>query len=218
MYVSCDSGYSAMSLSEACKKANLTYISVPKKSHNFTINKEKKKLSHFVTIFEKLEKEYNEKLLDKDSHSDSKTEPFTWRVRAIYESQNKEVVLLFFRLNGSNKVSVVYSTNLNIISKTIRRHWFDRTYIEQFFKLLKHSMKIQNTRTNTKEKFRMKLYQFMFIGFYIQKFTRFIRKRFDFQCNRVIGIEGLKRQKGLRTIIDQMLHDLLHENNTISNS
>jgi hypothetical protein len=211
MYFSCDSGYSAVSLSDACKKVNLTYMSVPKKSHNFTINKEKKKLSHFITIFEKLEKKHKDSLLKKDDNDNSKTEPFTWRVRATYESQNKEVLLLFFRLNGSNKVSVIYSTNLNIPSKTMRRHWFDRTYIEQFFKLLKHSMKIQNTRTNTKEKFTMKLYQFMFVGFYIQKFTRFIRKRFDFQCNRVIGIEGLKRCKDLRTIIDQMIHDLLQE-------
>jgi hypothetical protein len=132
-----------------------------------------------------------------------------------YESQNRPVILLFFRLNGSNKVSVIYSTKLSIFRKTLRHHWFNRTYIEQFFKLLKHSMKIQNIIVRTKERFEQKLYQFMFIGFYLQKFTRYIRKQFDFRSNRNLGLEGLKRQKALRQVIIDLLGELLQTKNTV---
>ncbi|TAF31269.1 MAG: hypothetical protein EAZ67_13125 [Cytophagales bacterium] len=39
--------------------------------------------------------------------------------------------MLAFRLNGSNKVSVIYSTSQTIFAKTLRRHWFQRTYIDR---------------------------------------------------------------------------------------
>ena len=72
------------------------------------------------------------------------------RFRAFYDSQNREVVLLAFRLNGSKKVSIIYATDKNIKGKTLRRHWFQRTYIEQFFKLLKHYLLIQKSITTPK--------------------------------------------------------------------
>jgi hypothetical protein len=204
-HLSCDNGYSDVKLSETCEKNNLIYISVPKKSHNFTIHGETNKLAHFITKFEEFEKKHIEKF----ERDNQKIPPYRWRVRGDYKSQNRAVVLLFFRLNKSDKVSVIYSTETNIFAKTLRHHWFDRTYVEQFFKLLKYSMKIQNTIVQTKEGFEKKLYQFMFLGFYLQFFVRYIRKRFDFGIHRKIGLEAIKRQALFREVITEILDDLL---------
>ena len=210
-HFSCDSGYNSVLLSESCEKNHLIYISVPNKNHLFTIDNEKRKLADFVLYFPMMEEEY----IQQCNENNQTIESFSWRVQAQYESQNRPVILLFFRLNGSNKVSVIYSTKLSIFRKTLRHHWFNRTYIEQFFKLLKHSMKIQNIIVRTKERFEQKLYQFMFIGFYLQKFTRYIRKQFDFRSNRNLGLEGLKRQKALRQVIIDLLGELLQTKNTV---
>ena len=136
---------------------------------------------------------------------------FTWRASGQYCSQKRTVILLFFRLNNSDKVSIIYSTNTSIFEKTLRHHWFDRTYIEQFFKLLKHSMKIQNTIRRTKEKFENKLYQFMCLAFHLQIFVKFIRKKFDFGMKQKIGLEGIKRYAPLGACIDELMKELLQE-------
>jgi len=52
---------------------------------------------------------------------------FTYRFRAFYCSQDREVTLLAFRLNGSKKVSIIYTPDKQIFAKTLRRHWFQRT-------------------------------------------------------------------------------------------
>ena len=119
--------------------------------------------------------------------------PFVIRVKATYHSKdNQKVVLLFFRLNGSKKASVIYSTNKNIFAHTLRRHWFNRTYIEQFFKLLKHVLKIQEARTNTKIDFEIKLFRFMFMALEAQKLIRFIRSQIPSYKNK--GFIFLQRQ------------------------
>ena len=203
--LSCDNGYSNVKLSETCETHNLIYMSVPKVSHNITIDGETKKISDFINIFMIKESNY----IAQCKKDNQKIESYTWRVRVKYKSQNREVVLLFFRLNKSNKVSVIYTTNLNIKEKSLRRHWFDRTYIEQFFKLLKHSMKIQNTIVKTREAFENKLYIFMFIGFYLQFFVRYIRTQFDFGLKRKIGLEALKKQLIFNRDVSIILDDLL---------
>ena len=142
IHFSCDNGYSDVSLSEECNKKgnNLIYISVPKKNHSITINNKKTNLNEYIKdVFLKKEKQHQEQ--QKHLKEEEKT-PFTLRIKALYPSQKREVIFLFFRLNGSTKVSVIYSPNLTIFAKTGRRHWFNRTYIEQFFKTLKHVLKI----------------------------------------------------------------------------
>ena len=177
IHFSCDSGYSDVSLSEECtkKENNLIYISVPVKSHIVYINNKKTKLNEYInTTFLVKEKQHQEG--QRHLKEEEKT-PFTLRLKAFYQCQKREVVLLFFRLNGSKKVSVIYTPNLTIFAKTVRRHWFNRTYIEQFFKTLKHVLKISEPRTKNKEEFENKLLQFAFLAIEVQKIVRFIRRK-----------------------------------------
>lgn len=177
LHFSCDSGYSDVSLSEECNKKenNLIYISVPKKSHIIIINNKKTNLENYIkTVFLKKEKQHQEK--EKHLKKEEKT-PFNLRIKVFYQCQKREVVFLFFRLNGSNKVSVIYTPKLTVFAKTLRRHWFNRTYIEQFFKILKHVLKISEPRTKTKEEFENKLLKFAFLAVEVQKIIRFIRKK-----------------------------------------
>jgi hypothetical protein len=177
IHFSCDSGYSDISLSEECakKENNLLYISVPKKSHIVYINNKKTKLNEYInTTFLAKEKKHQEE--QRHLKEEEKT-PFTLRLKAFYQCQKREVVLLFFRVNGSKKVSVIYTPNLTVFAKTLRRHWFNRTYIEQFFKTLKHVLKISEPRTKNKEEFENKLLQFAFLAIEVQKIVRFIRRK-----------------------------------------
>lgn len=174
---SCDNGYSNVSLSEECNKeiTALNYISVPRKNQKISINNKKENLSEYIeNEFLVQEKQHQEN--EKHLKEEEKT-PFNLRVKAFYQCQKREVVFLFFRLNGSKNVSVIYTTNLTIFAKTLRRHWFNRTYIEQFFKTLKHVLKISEPRTKTKEEFENKLLQFVFLAVEVQKIVRFIRKK-----------------------------------------
>jgi hypothetical protein len=166
LHFSCDSGYSDVSLSDLCTDAGLIYISVPKTSHKINYNGDESKISDWIeNTFSPLENAHKE--AEKHLKKEEKT-PFFFRFRAIYVSQNRVVTFLAFRLNGSKKVTLIYTTDANIKAITLRRHWFSRTYIEQFFKLLKHYMKIQNSIAKTKHDFECKLLRFAFVALHIQ--------------------------------------------------
>jgi hypothetical protein len=184
--LSCDSGYSSASLADACEKAALIYISVPKKSHLFEINNQKIKLSTWIEqVFIGAEKEDR-------SLPEAEKRAFTMRLRAKYLSQDKEVTLLVFRLNGSGKVSVIYSTEKNIFAKTLRRHWFQRTYIEQFFKIVKHVLKIEQARTRNQSDFEIKLFRFAFLAWHVQKIVGFVRRKIkDFSKKGFIALQRI---------------------------
>lgn len=184
--ISCDSGYSHLELAKACEATNLRYISVPKKSHLFDINGQRWKLSDYIT---KVVAVLETKHLEKEST------PYTHRISAYYKSMGIEVVLLFVRLNGSKKISVVYTTNNTMHAKTIRHHWFQRTQIEQFFRLLKHVLKIQQATTRTKHNFEFKLFRFAFVALHAQLLIHFIRKKCKLcKQNKKIGFQVLQRQ------------------------
>ena len=73
-----------------------------------------------------------------------------------------------------------------------RRHWFARTYIEQFFKILKHILKIQQTTTKTKQAFEIKLLRFFFVALHVQKLIKIIRKKMkDFAKKRFIALQRI---------------------------
>jgi Transposase DDE domain len=182
LHFSCDNGYSSVALSETCEANELRYISVPKKSHLFDIAQPNGSLIHtnledwINNTFLVAEKkhEMQQALLYKKEKT-----PFIYRFKANYCAQKREVTLLAFRLNGSKKVSIIYSTEKSIFAKTLRRHWFQRTYIEQFFKILKHVFKIQDARVKTKDAFHTKLLRFAFMAFHAQKLIKFIRSKFN---------------------------------------
>jgi hypothetical protein len=142
IHFSCDNGYNNISLSDTCSKKtiNLIYISVPRKNNVFIIDNKKMKLSEWIqTVFLVKEKEHKE---SQKSFKECEKTPFSLRIKGFYKCQNRIVTLLFFRLNGSKKVSVIYTPNETIFTKTLRRHWFSRTYIEQFFKITRKNLKL----------------------------------------------------------------------------
>lgn len=189
LHLSCDNGYSDKNLAKTCEKNDLIYISVPKKSHNFEIDGKKVKLSDWIDqVYLEDEKAHQAK--EKDLPEAQKT-AFTLRKRATHCAQNQELTLLAFRLNGSGKVSVIYSTDKDIFAKTLRRHWFQRTYVEQFFKMLKHVLQISESRIRTKGEFECKLLHFAFLALQAQILVRFLRKKIKDFANK--GFIALQR-------------------------
>ena len=211
LHFSCDSGYSDLVLSQTCESNKLTYISVPKKSHLFEITDRKGRVSKsnledwVKDVF--LQKEQKHELAQaKLDKKDRKA--FIYRFKAFYCSQKREVTLLAFRLNGSKKVSIIYSTSKNIFAKTLRRHWFQRTYIEQFFKLLKHVLKIQEARVKTKQEFQTKLCRFAFVALHAQKLLKYLRtKNKKYQKYGLITMQRwLIKEKKMDDLLQQILN------------
>ncbi len=201
-YFSCDSGYSHELLAKICENNDLYYISVVKKTHNFQVNEVRIKATHLIeNTFLKKEKQHQDK--EKHLAKNEKT-AFCLRIKANYCSQdNKKVILLIFRLNHSNKVTIIYTTYLEVKAKTLRRHWFARTYIEQFFKILKYVLKIQQTITKTKQGFEIKRLRFFFVALHVQKLIKTIRK--TVKCFEKKGFIALQRILNNEEIITDLL-------------
>ncbi|TAG39814.1 MAG: hypothetical protein EAZ31_08875 [Cytophagia bacterium] len=191
IHFSCDNGYSHMGLEKACSENGLIYISVPKSNQYFITNNKKCKLSDYITqCFLPAEQVHLQNELDLPSE---KKTPFFLRLRAEYQAfNNKQVVLLLFRLNGSKRVSAIYCTSLDIYAKTLRRRWFQRTYIEQFFRLLKHTLLIGQPTTRTKNEFEFKIFRFFFLALHAQKLVAFFRKKHPEY--KQVGFQVLQRQ------------------------
>lgn len=165
--LSVDGSYNDESLMDVCDNLDTTinFICVPKKNHTVTIGKFKGSLTKYI------EKYY----LSKNSEGNT----FVLRKRGYYNCKNREVVFLFFRFNGSNKVSVIYSTNLSIKSKTLRRRWFHRTQIEQFFRKLKDTLKLQQSTADRCEAFFKKVSLFVLKAVFITRFQNYCKKEFN---------------------------------------
>ena len=203
--LSCDNGYSDKRLEQACNKNELVYISVPKKSHIIETETGEMNLSTFIET-EFLVAEQAHQLAENELKGAEKT-AFLIRKRCFYKALGKEVTFLFFRLKDSKKVSIIYCNDKNISAKSLRRHWFQRTQIEQFFRLLKHTLKIAEAKTKNKNEFEIKLFRFAFIGLQAQLFTRFVRKRIK-QC-RKLGFEQIRRCIIFQITKIDILEDLL---------
>jgi hypothetical protein len=202
---SCDNGYNSLALSETCHKAHLFYISVPKRSEKIQIDDKVYKIDVYIEkVFIVNEQAYLKKIKDNPELTEK---PFYQRVRATYCNQNREITLLFFRFNGSKKVSVIYCPDKTIFAKTLRHHWFERTQIEQFFRLLKHTLQIAQAKTCTKHEFECKLLRFAWIALHTQLMTRFLRKRF--KKLKKYGFERFRRliisELGKLEILNQLL-------------
>lgn len=204
-HLSCDSGYNDVNLAQTCQDNRLIYICVPKKSHCIEIDGKKKKLSELVeNEFIALENQHHQQ---QQGLTAAQKTRFTWRFRAKYLSKNQEVTFLVFRLNGSKKVSIIFSPDKNIFSKTLRRHWFQRTYIEQFFKLLKHVLLIQEARVTNKEDFEIKLLRFAFVASHAQKLVKYVRKHIKELAKK--GFIAIQRTLCSEKEILDLLHGIL---------
>lgn len=161
-----DSGFHNKSLLEKAEESGFTPICVAKNNHTIVQNGKKYSISKYITeVFEPAEAK---------AQGD---EAFLLRVRIHYQSLDREVVMIFFRLNGSKKVSAVYSTDITLSAKTIRRRWFQRTQIEPFFPMMKDTLKIQHSKSTDIESFAKKLCVFLFKASFAYQFRNQARKR-----------------------------------------
>jgi hypothetical protein len=161
-----DSGFHDKVLLEKAEEAGFTPICVAKSNHVIVDNGKKHKINAYIKeVFEPAE-----------TACEDKSEAFLLRVRVHYQSLDREVTMIFFRLNGSKKVSAVYSTDKNISAKTLRRRWFQRTQIEQFFRMMKDTLKIQHSKSTDKDSFTKKLCTFFFKATFAYQFRNHARK------------------------------------------
>lgn len=206
LHLSVDSGFTDEALIKYCARKNIGFIGVPKKNNIFLFGDKEMKLAAYINqIFLPKEAAYNAKQRDKKTAA----KPFFLRVRAYFKAQDREVVLLFFRLKGSNKVTVIFCQEKAIMAKTMRRRFFQRTKIEQFFRFLKDTLKIQTSKT---ERF----------GDFVKKLSLFIIKaifciRLERSCRRKKRFRGWAFSKIRQQIIYQEI-DKVFLKNAIFNS
>jgi hypothetical protein len=203
IHFSCDNGYSDHKLAQTCTSCGLIYISVPKKTQQIkfcttTEQTTKTKIDEFIQLYY---------LAAEKHHKTQSDEPFLMRIKATLCAHNQEVTILFFRLNGSKKVSVIYSTDTNIFAKTLRRHWFNRTQIEQFFKLLKHTLKIQESRAHHANGFASKIGVFFIIALHCQLIVKELRAKNIFSKKQ--AMITLQRTLANDVQIEHLLQNIL---------
>jgi len=206
LYFSVDSGFRSQDLVDYCSTNHLTYIGVPCSRLRVLFKGKSLKIND-------LKKEFLEREAKWKENNTASSLPYTWRLRGELHCLKRDVTLLLFRLKGSKKVSVIFSNNLSIKAKTLRRHWFERTKIELFFRQLKNDFKIQKATITNRMGFMKKL-SFGFIkSIYAQLFTQIVKKTSP-QLQR-LGFEGVRNRlifsKIGRSLLDELVEcdDLL---------
>lgn len=202
LYLSVDSGFRSKELIVYSERCGIIYIGVPKIAHIVHHKGKRLNIKDLKLEFEERERIAKENL-------EGKNQPFVWRIRVNYQCIGQEVTLLFFRLAGSKKVSVIFSPNLDIKAKTMRRHWFERTKIELLFRMIKNDFKIQQTTVRNRLGFMKKL-AFAFIkSVYAQVFTQTIKKSAP-QFER-LGFAGIRQKLIFGQIGKEWLDELISD-------
>lgn len=189
IFSSTDSGFNNVLLLKKMEERGFVPICVPKDTHRINYDNKSLNIRELKGIFEKKEKKY----LDKNPEE----ECFSWRIRATYQMHKREVVFIIFRLKGSKKVSVVFCFDIHAQEKTIRRHWFARTSIEQFFRIMKTTLRIQESVSSGYEKFIKKFSMTCLKACFILQIRNRVRKK----------IKGMKNTTWA-TIRRQLAYDL----------
>ena len=200
LYLSVDSGFRSEKLLDYCEGIGVIYIGVPKINHSIYQNGKKLKIKD-------LKEEFKDKEAQWQSTNSTSTKPFTWRVRVDYNAVDRPVTLLFFRLKGSKKVSVIFSPNLDIKAKTLRHQWFERTKIELLFRLLKTDFKIQQATTRIRLGFIKKIAFALVKSVYAQQLTQIVKKT-DARLRRM-GYAGIKQLLIFHQIGKEWLDELV---------
>jgi hypothetical protein len=195
LFLSVDSGFHGLELLNLCATfatttLPITLVGVPKNNHIIEIQATKEapefrgKLSVFIdTYFKVAEAKFYEDPKNKDQH-------FTMRLKINYVSVDTELIILIFRFKKNQKVSVIYTPDLNIKAKTLRHRWFQRTHIEQFFRILKDTLKIQLSKSTDKNGFVKKFSIKLFQALHIQLFRNYCRRRF--RCFRKMAFPTIR--------------------------
>jgi hypothetical protein len=177
LYLSVDNGFESDLLRQKCEKLSqkvpIFPVFVPKSNSTISVCGIEMKVGEAAKAFEDMDKKHLEQQSEAGSE---KPDPFVLRIHAHVKKINAEAVMLFFRLKGSKKVSVIYTTDTNIKAKTLRRRWFQRTHIEQFFRIMKDTIKIQQSTNTDKDGFERKLFIGVFKALHCQLFRNHCRK------------------------------------------
>lgn len=185
LFLSVDSGFHGLELLNLCATFGtttlpITLVGVPKNNHIIKIQATKETPKFRGKLPEFIDKHF--KIAETKFYKDpnNKEEHFTMRLKINYLSVDTELIILIFRFKKSQKVSVIYTTDLNIKAKTLRHRWFQRTHIEQFFRILKDTLKIQLSKSTDKNGFVKKFCIKLFQALHIQLFRNYCRRKFRF--------------------------------------
>ncbi len=209
LFMSVDNGFCETSFFETNQDIGIDPISVPTKSWIFEIDGEKGNLTEYINTLKAREEA-------------GEVDIFPYRKKAFRKGFG-DVVLLFFRLKKGIRINVIMTTRLDIKAKTLRRRWFQRTYIEQFFRFSKHTLRIQETKAENVNEFVRKLALNFLKVMVCQTFTQICRKK-----------EKLLKKWSFHKIRDQISYhkihpeflekivtnydDLLHSRNLVTNT
>lgn len=186
LYLSVDSGLSDPNIIKWCEDKAIIFIGVVEKTHIFTTGWGAKGNFNDVLLPNFLREEsffYADK--------NNKGKPFTLRMRLYYRYLDKQVTVLLFRFNKSKTVSIIFSTDKDIKAITLRRRFFQRTHIEQFFRMVKHTLRIAQSTSLDTSSFRKKIALFFLKAIFAFSFRNFCRSRFKTFKNW--GFQKLRR-------------------------
>lgn len=175
LFLSVDSGFTDKDLIKYCERTGIGFIGVPRKNCIFQIGRYRLNLKRYIEKIYLKKEENHKKAYAKKGE---KPPPFLLRKRAKFNWLGKEVILVFFRLNGSKRVTVICTTDLEVKAKTLRRRFFQRTKIEIFFRILKDTLKIQTSKSVDVASFLKKLSLFIIKAMMCQDFLKFCQKGF----------------------------------------
>ena len=176
LYVSIDSGFNNKELLDYCQTLEMIAINVAK-STEVLLYKEKK--MNFKTLIETvfLPEELKYYKDNGGSRADKlEKKPFLLRLKVFYKKLDRFVTVLLFRLKGSEKVTIIFCYDKNVKSKTMRRHFFQRTQIEQFFRMVKHTLHIEQSTSDDYKSFIKKVAIFFLKAIFAFTFRNYCRK------------------------------------------
>ncbi len=191
LYGSVDSGFSNRQVVRACQALGITFIGVPKSKQVVYVNGEKR------TVGE-LARKYGEQVPVGGAPR---------RLRVKHQATGMEVALLLFRLDGSDNVSAIMSPDLDCKGKTLRRHWFERTRIEQFFRTIKHDLKVRQSTVSSYEGFVRKISLFLLKALFVNLLTRHCQR--SLRQSRKMGFASIRDKIIYHGICQDMLDHLL---------
>lgn len=172
LYLSIDSGFNNKELLDFCEKLELIGICVANGNEVLFYKDKKMNFKALMdTVFLNAEKAFY-----KDKSNENK--PFSLRLKVYYQKLKRFVTILIFRFNGSKKLTVIFTYNKNILAKTLRRRFFQRTQIEQFFRMVKHTLGISQSKSVDYKSFIKKVAIFFLKAIFAFSFRNYCRKHF----------------------------------------
>lgn len=172
LYLSVDSGFSNKELFDFCDNLHIITISVAKSTEVLFYKGERMNFKTLIdTVFLAQEAAYN-------AENKGTKVPFLLRLKVFYQKLGAMVTIVIFRFNGSQKVTVIFCYDDIIHAKTMRRRFFQRTQIEQFFRMVKHTLQISQSKSEGYKSFNKKVALFFLKSIFAFSFRNHCRKHF----------------------------------------